>query len=117
METKISKYRENSSTIYVIDETFSTFRNRQAGSMRKRKMCVRAMEDNEDERVVNAIINYFTTRVNSLIDLRRKFSRSFPDSLFFHYFGNKAVWPVRGLKSRMKFGTEGMYRPKVMPIL
>ena len=68
-------------SIYVVSNTERIDRYRENDSMRKQKMCVRSMEDNEDDRVVNVIINYFATRVNKeerdsegLVHYRRCFS-------------------------------------------
>lgn len=63
--------RLRASSTYVIGQIFWIARHRKASSMRKRKMCVRTMEDNEDDRVVNVIINYFTTRVNTVAQTSR----------------------------------------------
>lgn len=39
--------------------------------MTRRKMCVKPMEENEEDKVVSMIINYFTVRVNMRREMRR----------------------------------------------
>lgn len=45
--------------------------------MVRRKMCVKPMEENEDDKVVSMIINYFNARVNIAKDYRENLIETF----------------------------------------